>query len=129
MGAKLFLKKVGGFLSKNWLPIAIVLVALISFGILGKIIAKARTWLRVATGSEPAKDWNLQASVMHDALKTTIFDWFVNFPVVKAIIDHLESTNEFLELSKRYALKYGKDLRTDLKQDLSESQYAQLQYK
>lgn len=124
-----FVKMLIAFFKKNWILITIIFVALISFGIIGRLIAKIRVWFSVATNSTPAKDYDLYAGVMHDALKTSIFDWFVNFEVVKNVINGLESTNEFLELSKRYALKFGIDLRSELQKDLSKGQYEQLLWK
>jgi hypothetical protein len=122
-------RKFVNYLKKNWVMITIIVVVLMAFGIIGKIISKARLVMNVSTGGKASKDYKEYAIVLHDALVTSIFDWFVNYEVVRNVISMMESDGEFIQLNTAYSLKYGKDLRTELKRELNEKQYSQLKYK
>jgi hypothetical protein len=130
------LRKFEVFAKKYWIWISVVLVILIFTGAIRRLITGITIFFGNLTDheegtSEKNIDYDFIASTIHTDFSMKWLDWFGDNSnsEVMGLINSLPSKNSFLELCRRYALKYGEDLRERLQVKFSDSQYSKLSWK
>lgn len=130
------LRGVKNFVKKNYVIILVFVGILILTGIVRKIITGVTLFFgnmfdKSGTTDQQKIDYDFLAMTIHNDFSMKWFDWFGDNSNsgVMGIINSLGSTNDFLELSRRYALKYSDDLREKLRSKFSDSDYAKLLWK
>jgi hypothetical protein len=136
MNAKMFLNKSGTWIKKNWMIVAIIFGVLILTGIVRKVITSLTIFFGSMTdksaGTDQEKvDYDFMAMTIHNDFSMKWFDWFGDNSndSVLGLVNSLPSMNSFLELARRYALKYSEDLREKLRSKFSDNDYAKLIWK
>jgi hypothetical protein len=124
------------FVKKNYVIILVFVGILILTGIVRKIITGVTLFFgnmfdKSGTTDQQKIDYDFLAMTIHNDFSMKWFDWFGDNSNsgVMGIINSLGSTNDFLELSRRYALKYSDDLREKLRSKFSDSDYEKLLWK
>src|ERR1035437_3399856 len=124
------------FVKKNYVIILVFVGILILTGIVRKIITGVTLFFgnmfdKSGTTDQQKIDYDFLAMTIHNDFSMKWFDWFGDNSNsgVMGIINSLGSTNDFLELSRRYALKYSDDLREKLRSKFSDSDYEKLVWK
>lgn len=131
------MRKIVAFLKKNWKIVAVIIGVLLLSGILRRIITKVTLIFGsfgkgISPSSESSKDlidYDFLAMTIYDDLKLQWFDFSRHNEAVKGIINSFSNTNQFLELCRRYALKYNEDLRSELKKHFTDKNYGELLWK
>ena len=131
MGASLFFKKLMAFIQKNWKVIGIIVGFLVISGMAKRFFGRIAMWWSLRNVvSDPTKiDFDFMAMSVHSAMYQGLFNMGENEGAIIALVNTLGTFAEFLELCRRYALKYGKDLRGDLRDHFSDKQYVKLIWK
>lgn len=125
------LKKSGDFVTKNWKVIGLILLFLIVSGMAKRFFGRISMWwsVRNALKNPESVDYDMLAISVHSAMYQGLFNMGENEGAIIAFINSLGSQDMFLKLAMRYALKYGKDLRAELRDHFSDKQYSKLLWK
>lgn len=119
------------FVKKNWKIIGIVLVVFIITGMAKRLFGRLAMWWSIKNvSSDPEKiDYDFMAVSVHSAMYQGLFNMGENESAIIGFVNSLGSMEQFLTLCRKYALKYGKDLREQLRKYFNDKQYSKLNWK
>lgn len=121
------------FLQKNKKMVLIVLGFLIITGSLRRFLGRIGVWwsLRNAGSKPGAIDYDMLSISINAAVGKGFwsFKWGTDETQVLGYINSLPGQDSFLQLCRKYALKYGKDLRAELRAHFNDKDYAKLLWK
>lgn len=131
MNFALILKTVVTFMKKHWKVIAFILGVFIVSGMARRMFGTIGMWwsLRNSKADPNKTDYDFLALSVHSAMYQGLFNMGENEGAIISLINTLGSQVQFLELCRKYALKYHKDLREELLDHFNDTQYSKLLWK
>lgn len=134
MNSAMFLRKAKQFIIKNWKLLTIIFGVLLISGVLKRILGRIGMIWALRDASISAEhpeiiDYNFTAISVHSAMYKGLFSWSEDEDALIGFVNALPSMESFLMLCRAYSSKYGKDLRTQLREHLTDKQYSKLLWK
>jgi hypothetical protein len=131
MGFALVIKKIVGFLRKNWKVVAIIVGLLVVSGVARRFLGRVGIWwsMKKVKDNPNVIDYDFMAMSVHSAMYQGLLNLGENEGTITALVNSLKSMSEFLKLCQVYAVKYGKNLREQLRGHFNDRQYSKLLWK
>jgi hypothetical protein len=131
MGFALVIKKIIGFLRKNWKVVAIIVGLLVVSGVARRFLGRVGIWwsMKKVKDNPNVIDYDFMAMSVHSAMYQGLLNLGENEGTITALVNSLKSMSEFLKLCQVYAVKYGKNLREQLRGHFNDRQYSKLLWK
>lgn len=129
MSWMVILKTVMQFFKKNWKVILTIVFILFMTGILKRLFLKIGAIFSRSGSTGSGIDTSYYAMLIHSAMYKGLFNWAEDEEAIISLVNSLESQDQFMEVARKYAQRYGKDLREQLKTKMVDRKYAKLLFR